>query len=48
VYAGLKGRGILVRFFEKPGLADKVRITVGTREQNDALLAALDDGAQYA
>jgi histidinol-phosphate aminotransferase len=41
LYAALKERGILVRFFDKPGLADKVRITIGTREQDDALLAAL-------
>jgi histidinol-phosphate/aromatic aminotransferase/cobyric acid decarboxylase-like protein len=30
-----------VRYFAKPGLRDKVRITIGTREQNDALLVAL-------
>jgi histidinol-phosphate aminotransferase len=41
VYAALKAKGILVRFFARPGLSDKVRITVGTREQNDALLAAV-------
>jgi histidinol-phosphate aminotransferase len=41
VYARLKAQGILVRYFAKPGLSDKVRITIGTREQNDALLAAL-------
>jgi histidinol-phosphate aminotransferase len=41
VYRGLKARGVLVRFFDLPGLTDKVRITVGTPEQNDALLAAL-------
>jgi histidinol-phosphate aminotransferase len=41
LYRALKQRGILVRFFDKPGLRDKLRITVGTREENDALLAAL-------
>jgi histidinol-phosphate aminotransferase len=41
VYGRLKSRGILVRYFAKPELSDKVRITIGTREQNDALLAAL-------
>jgi histidinol-phosphate aminotransferase len=41
VYRALKSKGILVRHFAKPGLSDKVRITVGTREENDALLAAL-------
>jgi len=43
VYRALKARGILVRFFDKPGLTDKLRITIGTAEQNDALLAALPD-----
>jgi histidinol-phosphate aminotransferase len=41
LYRALKQRGILVRFFDKPGLADKLRITIGTREENDAVLAAL-------
>jgi len=41
VYASLKRQGILVRFFDKPGLADKLRFTVGTTEQNDAVLTAL-------
>ena len=35
-------RGVLVRFFDKPALDDKLRISVGTPEENDALLAALD------
>ena len=37
----LERRGILVRFYNKPGLRDCVRITVGTPEQNNTLLAAL-------
>ena len=41
VYRRLKSQGILVRFFDKPGLTDKLRITIGTVEQNDALLRAL-------
>ena len=41
IYRGLKGKGILVRFFDKPGLDDKLRITIGTAEENDQLLAAL-------
>ena len=41
IYRALKAQGILVRHFDKPGLADKLRITVGTAAQNDALLAAL-------
>jgi histidinol-phosphate aminotransferase len=41
VYEALKARGILVRYFNQPRLDDKLRITVGTDEQNAALLAAL-------
>ncbi len=41
LYRYLKEHGILVRFWDKPFLRDFVRITVGTREENDALLAAL-------
>lgn len=42
IYRALKARGVLVRFFDAPGLRDRVRITVGTPEDDDALLAALD------
>ena len=42
LYAALKSRGVLVRFFDTPALRDKLRISIGTREDNDALLAALD------
>jgi histidinol-phosphate aminotransferase len=41
IYRALKGKGILVRHFDKPGLQDKLRITIGTAEENDQLLAAL-------
>lgn len=44
VYRGLKARGILIRFFDQPGLSDRIRITIGTPDENDALLAALDAG----
>jgi len=39
LYRELKNRGILVRHFTK--LPDYVRITIGTREEMDALLAAV-------
>jgi histidinol-phosphate aminotransferase len=42
VYQGLKHRGVLIRFFDKPGLDDKLRITIGAAAENDALLNALD------
>ena len=42
LYKGLKANGVLVRFFNKPRLDKYLRIIIGTREQMDALLAALD------
>ncbi|MBB6428332.1 pyridoxal phosphate-dependent aminotransferase [Algisphaera agarilytica] len=42
IYETLKQQNILIRYFSKPGLTDKLRITVGTPEQNDKLLAILD------
>lgn len=41
IYRKLRERGILVRHFAKPGIADFVRITVGTGEQMDTLLAEI-------
>ncbi|CAN5253351.1 histidinol-phosphate transaminase [soil metagenome] len=41
VYSELKSRSILVRWWNLPRLSDKVRITVGTADQNDKLLNAL-------
>ncbi len=41
VYQGLKHQGILVRHFEAPGLSDKVRITIGASQENNALLAGI-------
>jgi histidinol-phosphate aminotransferase len=44
IWQALQDRGILVRNFDRPGpLAGCLRITVGTREQDDLLLAALRD-----
>ncbi len=40
-YEGLKARGILVRYFAEPLLADRLRITVGTDAQNERLVGAL-------
>ncbi|NWG19161.1 MAG: histidinol-phosphate transaminase [Chloroflexi bacterium] len=37
----LAQRGILIRYFNRPGLDDCIRISVGRPEQNDVLLAAL-------
>ena len=40
-YLGLKQQGILVRHFDKPGLSDKIRVTVGTMQENNALLTGI-------
>ena len=41
IQSELKSRGILVRYFDEPGLRDSLRITVGTDEEIDELLAQL-------
>jgi len=41
LYLQLKERGILVRYFKQPDLENKLRISVGTDEQNQILLEAL-------
>jgi histidinol-phosphate aminotransferase len=40
-YVGLRRQGIIVRHFDKPGLADKIRITIGQSHENNALLAGI-------
>jgi histidinol-phosphate aminotransferase len=41
LYLGLKKQGILVRWWSRPELRDRLRITVGKPAENDRLLAAL-------
>ena len=43
LYESLKARRILVRYFNSAGISDRLRITVGTPAQNDALIAALGE-----
>jgi len=43
IYEKLIEHNIYVRYFKKEGLTDKLRITVGSSEQNDALLEALHE-----
>jgi histidinol-phosphate aminotransferase len=39
--AELANQGILVRYFDKPGLRDHIRISAGRPEENDVLLKVL-------
>lgn len=41
LYLGLKQRGVLVRYFARPRIDDFLRITIGSREQMDILLASV-------
>lgn len=41
IYLALKGQGILVRYWKRPRLEDKMRITVGTEGENAILMEAL-------
>jgi histidinol-phosphate aminotransferase len=41
LYQKLKSEGILVRYFQQPKMEDKLRITIGTDEQNQALMQVL-------
>ena len=43
IYEGLKKRGVLIRYFQKPGLDDKLRISIGTEEQNAQLMRAISE-----
>ncbi len=38
LYEGLKDKGVLIRYFNKPRISDYVRITVGSQEQMDKML----------
>ena len=41
IFTALKERNIFVRYFNKPGIENYLRITIGTDEQMQALEAAL-------
>jgi histidinol-phosphate aminotransferase len=43
IFERLKQLDIYVRYFRLPGLEDKLRITIGTPQQNDALLEAIKE-----
>lgn len=49
LYAHLLGRGIVVRSLARyPGLADALRLSIGTPEENAAVLTALDEALAVA
>ena len=41
LYEWLKRSGVLVRYFDRPALDDKLRITIGTDVQNDRLIETI-------
>jgi len=43
VHEQLAKRNIFVRYWNTPGLEDKLRISVGTKEQNERLISALQE-----
>ncbi|MGB5326002.1 MAG: histidinol-phosphate transaminase [Pseudomonadales bacterium] len=43
LYEGLLARKVWVRYFDVPRVSEYLRISVGSSEENDALLEALDD-----
>lgn len=43
IFEELKKRHIYVRYFPYEGISDKLRITIGTKQQNDLLAAELKD-----
>ena len=43
LFAALRARGIIVRYFDKPRIDEHLRISIGTDEQCDDLLAALGE-----
>jgi histidinol-phosphate aminotransferase len=48
VYQALLQRRVLVRYFDRPSVAHGLRISIGTWEQCQALLSALDDAGEGA
>lgn len=43
IYQQLKERHILVRYFSAPGMSNKLRISIGTDDENAALLRTIDE-----
>ena len=43
LFAALRQKKILVRYFDKPGIDQFLRITIGTDDEMEALLGALQE-----
>ncbi len=43
IYEGLKERGILIRYFQQPRLDDKLRISIGSADDNAQLVRAIGE-----
>jgi len=43
IYEGLKKRGILIRYFQQPKLDDKLRIGIGTADDNAQFVRAIGE-----
>jgi histidinol-phosphate aminotransferase len=41
MYHDLKSMGILIRYFDAPGLRDYIRVTIGTSQENNAMLGSI-------
>ena len=41
MFTELRNRGVLVRYFDKPRISDRLRVTIGTPEEMEILLATV-------
>jgi histidinol-phosphate aminotransferase len=42
IAAGLRENKVIIRYFDKPGIEQFLRISIGTKEENQQMLAAMD------
>ena len=48
LYINLRGKGILVRYFKTAGINDRLRITIGTREEMEELVSRIREEVEDA
>lgn len=48
IFTGLKARGILVRYFDRPRISNRLRISIGTDIEMDCVLEALEEILNHA